>query len=79
MEDDNQKIVTFHSHYGAMVFRKRYGAGCTLAPVPRTLSSSCGTAAFFSGDLDFSSLDENVEAVYLIEGNGYRKIYGEET
>ena len=76
MESEDQKVVTFHSHYGALLFRRRYGDGCVLRPVPRSLSSSCGTAAFVTGDVPHDLLDENTEAVYGKEGGNWRKIYG---
>ena len=60
----SEKVATFRSHYGAMMFKKRYGEGCVLRPVPRTLSSSCGTAAYFSGDFKAELADENLEAVW---------------
>ncbi|MGN1163532.1 MAG: DUF3343 domain-containing protein [Candidatus Ornithospirochaeta sp.] len=80
--DHNDKevsfVATFRSHYGAMVFKKRFGEGCVLKPVPRTLSSSCGTAAFFSHEGWKDILDENVEAVWELTDGGWRKLYGEE-
>ena len=76
MENSDQKVITFHSHYGALLFRRRYGDGCVLRPVPRDLSSSCGTAAFISGDLPETLFDENTEAAYEHEGKGWRRIYG---
>lgn len=39
-------IATFFSHYGAVTYQKqceKEGIASCLAPVPRTLSSSCGT------------------------------------
>lgn len=78
MDTETEKVATFHSHYGALVFRKKFGSGCKLAPVPRALSSSCGTAAFFSGAVDNSLIDDNLEAIYELAGSGYRRIYGEE-
>lgn len=44
-------VATFFSHFGATRFRRecrQAGIACELAPVPRTLSSSCGTCALFS-------------------------------
>ena len=75
MESEDQKVVTFHSHYGALVFRRRYGEGCSLRPVPRSLSSSCGTAAFISGPVPEELFDENTEAVYVKDGDGWREIW----
>ena len=45
--------VTFHSHYGAILFKKemkKRGVEATLMPVPRFLSSSCGTCARLADD-----------------------------
>ncbi len=39
-------IVTFYSHFGAVRYKKlcdRAGIAARMMPVPRTLSSSCGT------------------------------------
>lgn len=76
MESEDQKVITFHSHYGALLFKRRYGDGCVLRPVPRSLSSSCGTAAFITGNVSCELFDENTEAVYERDGEGWRKIYG---
>ena len=73
MEDFDQ-VVTFHTHYGALRFRKRHGSICTLKPVPRSLSSSCGTAAFIRGAVDMSMADEYVEGIYEKEGDGWRRV-----
>ena len=77
MADKLEKVATFYSHYGAMLFKKRIGDSCYLAPVPRSLSSSCGTAAFFSCELDDSLIDENLGGIYLVEEGHFRRIYGE--
>lgn len=74
MDNNIEKVATFHNHYGAMMFRRRV-AGAKLAPVPRALSSSCGTAAFFSCEFTLEMANENLEAVYEIDGNIFRKIY----
>ncbi len=66
MADKNQIVMTFHTQYGALSFRKDHPDICTLHPVPRALSSSCGTAAFldeFSDEL----MTDHVEAVYIKE------------
>lgn len=44
-------IATFFSHFGAIRFQKQCaGLGCQaqVRPVPRNLSSSCGTCVFFT-------------------------------
>ena len=76
MESEDQKVITFHSHYGALLFKRRYGQGCLLRPVPRPLSSSCGTAAFITGSLPIELLDENTEAAYERKGDEWVRIYG---
>jgi hypothetical protein len=46
-------IATFYSQYGAVQFLKharKHHIDCMLAPVPRVLSSSCGTCAHYSSD-----------------------------
>lgn len=49
-------IATFHSHYGAMCFKKaleKQGISVTLRPVPRHLSASCGTCARFEAPVGY--------------------------
>ncbi len=74
LDAEDIKVATFHSHYGAMMFHKRV-AGSLLRPVPRSLSSSCGTAVFFSSPFSDDSTDENTEAVYQKEGESWRLIW----
>lgn len=68
-------VATFANHYGAMIFKKKVGSGCTLRPVPRALSSSCGTCAFFEGPFLEDYVNENLEAVYEIQGEKYKRVY----
>ena len=45
-------IATFFSHFGAMAFKKKCekeGYPAVIMPVPRNLSSSCGTCVKFTG------------------------------
>lgn len=59
--------VTFHSHYGAIQFKKNLeerGVSVTLMPVPRFLSSSCGTCARIEGELPADVSREDIEGVY---------------
>ena len=60
--------VTFVSHYGAIRFRKTMqsrGIRAELMPVPRFLSSSCGTCARIDEDVDPDTLPrDDVEGVY---------------
>lgn len=75
MASDDIKVATFVSHYGAMMFRKRVGNGAELKPVPRSLSSSCGTAVFFSSPFSEDFADENTEAVYERDGDEWRLVW----
>lgn len=71
-----QYIATFHTHLSALLTsRTLQSAGCTarMAPVPRTLSSSCGTCVRYEAkEPMLDSMDEDVERVYrLEEGDTY--------
>ncbi len=47
----NRYVATFHTHFAALyTFRALRGAGVPsqMAPVPRVLSSSCGTCVRYS-------------------------------
>ena len=68
MEAENLKVATFQSHYGAILFKKRVAGDAALKPVPRSLSSSCGTAVFFTSPFNPETADEYLEAVYKKEG-----------
>ncbi len=73
-EDREVKVATFHNQYGALQFRRRV-ENVKLRPVPRSLSSSCGTAAFFYQDFEESMADDNTEAVYIKKGDEYERIW----
>lgn len=70
--------ATFHSHFGAVRFNhnlKHIGIPCVLRPVPRALSSSCGTCAVFeSEDYNVASL-EDVEGIYVKEKDKWLSVY----
>ena len=77
-------IITFHTHYEAIICKRSLESkeGLSLVkmiPVPRELSSSCGTAikieAEFSFDVALFSGIEHDE-VFLLESDGYSKIEG---
>ena len=95
MENRNQEVTsfvaTFENHYKAMLFRKGMGPVCVLRPVPRCLSSSCGTAAFFTlekpetisealeGSPKVDSFSQElkalVESIYEFKNGEYHEIY----
>lgn len=70
-------IVTFYSHFGAMSFKKkcdRAGFPAKIMPVPRNLSSSCGTCVRFTGDAQTARAwqsDEVEQFMRVTEEGGY--------
>ena len=75
-------LATFFSHFGATRFRRlcrARGVACELMPVPRSLSSSCGTCARFDASplADGEPWPEEVECVVELagDGNGYNELY----
>ena len=75
-----QYVATFHTHLAALrscnALQNAGAAGARLAPVPRRLSSSCGTCAFYgSPDPMLSCMDADVEAVYRREDGAFALVY----
>ncbi|WP_409968267.1 DUF3343 domain-containing protein [Bengtsoniella intestinalis] len=70
----SQYIATFHTHLAALrTGRTMEGRRISvqMRPVPRELSSACGTCVCYESNYDcMDLLDSDVEALYLIEG-GY--------
>lgn len=77
-----EQIATFHTHLGALRFEKRLRADgdteAVMAPVPRKLSASCGTCVRFALPFDRAWANEDLDAVYVREGVGYRAVYIQE-
>ena len=74
------RIATFFSHFGAVSFRKTCeGAGiqARLMPVPRSLSSSCGTCVRYEGETACPAdvWPQEVEQVVQALPEGYRTCY----
>lgn len=71
---ESMYIATFHSHFAAMQAAENFkaaGLKATLRPVPRKVSSSCGTCLSFEEKeaVDQRALFGNeAEAVYLYDG-----------
>ena len=61
-------IATFHTHLSAMMTCRTltgFGIQARMMPVPRKLSSSCGTCVRYLADAPhLDAMDEDVEAVY---------------
>jgi len=74
-------IATFYSHFGAIRFKREAPEGVTnieLRPVPRNLSSSCGTSASFEADESFTFTEDPTEEIeQIVAGTveGYRTIF----
>ena len=61
-------IATFHTHLAALMTSRALtsrGVRAQMMPVPRKLSSSCGTCVrYLAEEAHLSAMDEDVEAVY---------------
>ena len=61
-------VATFHTHLAALLTHRKLGqVGITsrMAPVPRRISSSCGTCVFFDAESScLEQMDKDTEAVY---------------
>lgn len=72
-------FATFFSHFGAMHCKKlcdRAGLPAKLMPVPRKLSSSCGTCVRVEAqDAEQIPRTEESEQIALEEENGYRILW----
>ena len=73
-------IALFYSHFGATRYAKLLkGAGWEnrMCPVPRSLSSSCGTCVRWEGDAPCPepSCPEEVEQIVQVLEAGYRTCY----
>ena len=71
-------IVTFHTHFDALQydrFLKKSNIKGKLQPVPRTLSSSCGTCVKFQSDEHIEEDSEftahEFEKIFVKEGKIY--------
>ena len=77
-----QYIATFFSHFGAIRFQRlctQLGWPAQLAPVPRSLSSSCGTCVLFqTAELARNDLGQLITPELeqlVLDDNGYSFLY----
>ena len=76
-----QYIATFFSHFGAVRFQHlctERGWQAQVRPVPRRLSSSCGTCVFFRTEVreEATSLQTpELEQIVRERENGYEVLY----
>lgn len=74
-------IATFFSHFGAMAFKKKCekeGYMAVIMPVPRNLSSSCGTCVKFTGNPDTAKnwhSDELEQLAEILESGIFQIIW----
>ncbi len=71
-------IATFHTHLAALRSCRSLGAKglrAQMTPVPRKLSSSCGTCVRYEAEEpEYACLDRDTEAVYEDLGGEYRAL-----
>lgn len=72
METAGEKVVmTFSSHFDAQMMRRRLGG--KLIPVPRSLSSSCGSALELdAAGFDPAKVTGPFEGWYVFDGKEYK-------
>jgi len=71
-------IATFYSHFGAIRYKKlceQAGMKAKLMPVPRDLSSSCGTCVRYEGENILEHYTDEMEQVVQVSENGYVCLY----
>lgn len=71
-------IATFFSHFGAIRFRRSLlgqGISCQLMPVPRSVSSSCGTCVQFEAKVEEQLINSaDIEALFIRTNRGFEKV-----
>ena len=69
-------IATFYTQAAALLSNrslKQAGIPSKAGPVPRELSSSCGTCVHYTADTPMPDLlDRDLESVYEVTDTGYR-------
>lgn len=72
-------IAVFFTHLGAIKFDKmckEKKIECTLMPVPRALSTSCGIGARFVYKDEFLGIiSDDVEKLFIVNDNENIKVY----
>ena len=73
-------IVTFYAHFGAIRYKKKCeetGIPSKVMPVPRELSSSCGTCVIYEAPEEKPSdaIPEEIEQIVRVNGDGYVCLY----
>ena len=74
-------IATFFSHFGAIRFKRecqQEGRAAQMMPVPRSLSSSCGTCVRFEAPVEYvpkADVHGEIEQIVRETREGYEVIY----
>lgn len=77
-------IATFYTHFGAMncvrLMKQAGGMHPLLMPVPRKLSSSCGTCVRFEKEDSVQEYaagmdQEDLDTIYQVEQDEYTPVY----
>ncbi|MCL2854797.1 MAG: DUF3343 domain-containing protein [Defluviitaleaceae bacterium] len=70
-------IATFFSHFDALMFcehLKEQGVAAKMMPVPRKVSSSCGTCVSFTTETEINFDQHEVDAVFVETFGEFRQI-----
>ena len=71
-------VATFYTHAAALMTNRTLngkGIPSRLGPVPRVLSSSCGTCVMYvSDDPHLKDMDRDVEGVYAVSEGRYTQL-----
>ena len=79
----NHYLATFHTHLAALKTHRsliKQGVEARMSPVPRKISSSCGTCVQYFADLTHENcIDEDAEALYRLDGESIEmlKVFSE--
>lgn len=72
-------LATFHTHFSALRTSRSLteaGIPAKMAPVPRKLSSSCGTCVRYEApDPCLGRMDRDVECVYREDGGDFTCVH----
>lgn len=72
-------IATFYSHFGAIRYvreLKQQGIIGRTMPVPRNLSSSCGTCVMYESESGFvEDNHDEIEQIVKVTGESYISVY----
>jgi hypothetical protein len=64
----NRYIAAFYSHFGAVLYckvLKKQGVSAKMMPVPRIVSSSCGTCVSYEHDTAIDMEECELDCIFL--------------